>query len=85
MKWPKECQIEGKTSTDFVKSAFLNILWNAVDIANDAGSGSKKQVCQSTIQISQVDISTGIYWCASEMGQSLFLGVKWLYSRGRGQ
>ena len=33
LKWPKECQIEGKTSTDFVNSKFLDVLWNAADIA----------------------------------------------------
>ena len=60
LKWPKECQIEGKTSTEFVKSEFLNILWNAVVIANDAGGGSKEQVCKNTIQISQVNISMGL-------------------------
>ena len=54
MKWPKECQIEGKTSTDFVNSKFLDVLWNAADIARDAGSGGKDQVCQNTIQITQV-------------------------------
>ena len=54
LKWPKECQIEGKTSTDFVNSKFLDVLWNAADIARDAGSGGKDQVCQNTIQITQV-------------------------------
>ena len=24
-----------------------------------------------------------LQWCAAEMGQSLFLGVKWRFSRGR--
>ena len=38
----------------------MNILWNAVDIANDAGGGSKEQVCENTIQISQVNISMGL-------------------------
>ena len=26
-----------------------------------------------------------LQWCAAEMGQSLFLGVKWLFSKGRGR
>ncbi len=26
-----------------------------------------------------------VQWCAAEMGQSLFLGVKWFFSKGRGR
>ena len=54
MKWPAECQIEGKATNDFVKSELLNHLWNAVDFISDAGGGRKKQDCQNTIQITQV-------------------------------
>ena len=57
LKWPVECQIKGKTSTDFVKSKLLKKLWNAVDFIRDAGGGpGKKQDCLSTIQISQVSL-----------------------------
>ena len=56
LRWPSECQIEGKTN-DFVKSAVLNYLWNAVDFMSDVGGDSKKQNCQNTIQITQVQCS----------------------------
>ena len=56
LRWPSGCQIEGKTN-DFVKSAVLNYLWNAVDFMSDVGGDSKKQNCQNTIQITQVQCS----------------------------
>ena len=54
LKWPKECLIENQTTTDFVKSELLDVLWNPLEFLKDSDEGAGKLVCKNTLQITQV-------------------------------